>query len=285
MCGIIGCALRSETAQNVLLQGLSNLEYRGYDSAGIATLSERLAVEKRVGDLTNLTSALAETTMDGTIGIGHTRWSTHGPPTKHNAHPHTDCHENVAVVHNGIIDNHRALKEELTAAGHQFTSETDTEVIPHLIESARADGATCKESVREAVNRLDGSYAIVVLFAETNELYCVRRDSPLVLGIGETATYLASDVPAFLEFTNQVVYLEDGEMARITADDWQVLSPSGERLDPTVETVDWSPKEIKKDGYDHFMLKEIHEQPRALEQCLQGRLDEFEDGRHREELT
>lgn len=275
MCGIIGCAVKPGKAQTILLQGLSNLEYRGYDSAGIATVNDTIELCKRSGRLEDLRSALDGRTLDGSTGIGHTRWSTHGPPTTQNAHPHTDCEGNVAVVHNGIIENYHELRNELLDAGHRFDSDTDTEVIAHLLESSLTEGASCEDAIRSMVDQIEGSYALAIIFEGSDEIYCIRRDSPLVVGIGDAAMFLASDIPAFLEFTDQVGYLEDNEIARISVDGWRVTTLSGQPVDPKVQTVDWSPEATKKDGYEHYMLKEIHDQPRALRQCLRGRLDRF----------
>jgi glucosamine--fructose-6-phosphate aminotransferase (isomerizing) len=275
MCGIVGCVGRPDETLDVLMHGLSKLEYRGYDSAGVALANKTVDIEKREGKLENLEGALDGTPLSGPVGIGHTRWSTHGPPSDRNSHPHADCEGEVAVIHNGIIENFQEVKDELTAAGHDFASDTDTEVIPHLIESALADGASPEDAFRAAVERIEGSYAIAAVFAGSDEILCAREDSPLVLGIDDEATYLASDVPAFRQFTDRVVYLEDGEIARIGPDGWNVSTVEGEPVEKTIRTVEWDAEETGKSGYDHFMLKEIHEQPRALRQCLRGRVDEL----------
>ena len=281
MCGIIGCVGRDDTL-DTLVHGLSKLEYRGYDSAGVA-LSEAgaggdegsLDVVKCAGKVDELRSALAGRETSGPVGVGHTRWSTHGPPTDANAHPHVDCTGRVAAVHNGIIENYQALRDELSTGGHDFRSDTDTEVIPHLVEAGLRDGLDPETAVREAVSRLEGSYAIAAVVAGEETVFVARNDSPLVLGVDDDATYLASDVPAFRDFTDRVVYLADGEFARLDAEGWTVTNTAGEVLDKPVETVDWDPEETGKSGYDHYMLKEIHEQPRALRQCLRGRVDEL----------
>ncbi|WP_254831454.1 glutamine--fructose-6-phosphate transaminase (isomerizing) [Haloglomus salinum] len=302
MCGIIACVGCGDDTLGTLVHGLSKLEYRGYDSAGVALTGpgdETVEVVKREGELDALTRVLNTAEADGTsptgtVGMGHTRWSTHGPPSDANAHPHTDCTGRVAVVHNGIIENYQELRDELAATGHEFRSETDTEVIPHLIEELLAgpeyDHADPEPAIREAMTRLEGSFAVVVSVAGVETLFASRQDNPLVLGAsprdagsasGERsepragATYLASDVPAFREFTDQVVYLENGEFARIDADGWTVTDTTGNLVEKTVETVEWDPEDTGKSGYDHFMLKEIYEQPRALRQCLQGRVDEM----------
>ncbi|MFB6171682.1 MAG: glutamine--fructose-6-phosphate transaminase (isomerizing) [Haloarculaceae archaeon] len=274
MCGIVGVVGRPD-ALDVLVHGLTKLEYRGYDSAGIALGGETVRVRKREGEIDRLEAALEGSDLDGPVGIGHTRWSTHGPPTDANAHPHTDCTGRVAVVHNGIIENYQTLRDELSAAGHAFRSDTDTEVVPHLVEAALDDGASPEAAVRSAVSRLSGSYAVAVVIAGVDAIFVARNDSPLVLGIGDDGYFVASDVPAFREFTADVVYLADGEFARLDADDWTVTTLDGEPVEKTVETVDWTPEETGLSGYDHFMLKEIHEQPRALRECLRGRVDEL----------
>jgi glucosamine--fructose-6-phosphate aminotransferase (isomerizing) len=286
MCGIIGCAGRSEETLDTLLHGLDKLDYRGYDSAGVALggATDSVDVVKREGKLDRLREALDEAAAEGdlptgTVGMGHTRWSTHGPPSDANAHPHTDCTGDVAVVHNGIIENYQELRDDLAARGHEFRSETDTEVVPHLLEELFAgpefDRADPEPAVREAVSRLEGSFAIVVAVAGVDALFGARQDNPLVLGVGDDASFLASDVPAFRAFTDRVVYLENGEFARVDGDGWTVTDGDGSVVDKAVSTVDWDPEDTGKSGYDHFMLKEIYEQPRALRQCLQGRVDEM----------
>ncbi|MBP1987801.1 glutamine--fructose-6-phosphate transaminase (isomerizing) [Halolamina salifodinae] len=275
MCGIIGSVGRGSETLDVLVDGLTNLEYRGYDSAGVAVSGESLSVCKRSGELDVLKGALQPWSLTGNAGIGHTRWSTHGPPTDENAHPHMDCTGDIAVVHNGIIENYESLREELEAAGHEFASETDTEVVPHLIEAIQAGGASFETAFRQAVSRLEGSYAVAAVREGSDTVFAARNDSPLVLGVDDTATYLGSDVPAFLEHTDRVVYLEDGEVAELTPDGWTVTTLAGVAVDKEVNTVDWESEDTGKSGYEHFMLKEIHEQPQALRQCLQERVDEL----------
>jgi glucosamine--fructose-6-phosphate aminotransferase (isomerizing) len=278
MCGIIGCAGRGDATLETLLDGLGKLDYRGYDSAGVALAGATgVDVVKKAGKLDALIEALSgdRDRIDGTVGIGHTRWSTHGAPTDANAHPHTDAEERVAVVHNGIIGNYQSLRDELREAGYRFRSETDTEVVPHLIARALDDGFRPEAAVREAVSRLEGSYALAVVVAGVDAVFAARQDSPLVLGLGDGENYLASDVPAFREHTDRVVYLEDGEFARVTADGWAVTDADGDPVECEVHTVEWDPEDTGKSGYEHFMLKEIHEQPRALRQGLGGRVDEM----------
>jgi len=275
MCGIVGCVGREGETLSTLVHGLSKLEYRGYDSAGVALVDEDVDVVKRAGELEDLREALQDQAVVGRVGIGHTRWSTHGPPTDANAHPHRDCTGRAAVVHNGIIENYEELRAELTEAGHEFRSDTDTEVVPHLMEDYVAAGEEPETAFRRAVSRLEGSYAIAAVVAGDDRVFAAREDSPLVLGLGDDSVYLASDVPAFREFTDRVVYLEDGEFAVISPDGWRVTDDDGQVREKDVDTVEWSPEETGKSGYDHFMLKEIHEQPRSLRQCLRGRVSEF----------
>ncbi|WP_440772200.1 glutamine--fructose-6-phosphate transaminase (isomerizing) [Natronorubrum sp. DTA28] len=297
MCGIIGYAggESDDTVLERLLNGLSNLEYRGYDSAGIAVANAPLAVEKREGELVELERALAADgaafngsrgsddwigsdaadSFDGPTGIGHTRWSTHGPPSDVNAHPHTSPNGSVAVVHNGIIENYRELREELSADGYEFRSDTDTEVVPHLIDRERSGGADRFAAFRAAIDRLEGSYAIAAVFPGHETIYVARHESPLVLGLGENGNFLASDVPAFIEYTNQVVYLDDGEFAAVSPSSVTVSDESGAVVEKSVETIDWDPEDAGKSGYDHYMRKEITEQPRAIRDCLRGRIEEL----------
>ncbi|WP_418285024.1 glutamine--fructose-6-phosphate transaminase (isomerizing) [Halorubrum sp. DTA46] len=267
---------------DVIHQGLRNLEYRGYDSAGVALVGETsgLTVAKRSGEVDGLT---VPEVPDAAHGIGHTRWSTHGPPTDANAHPHTDCVGDVAVVHNGIVENHETLKAELS--DHAFTSDTDTEVIPHLLEeelsgeteaSAADDGGDAESDLLAAVqrveDRLEGSYAICAVREGDDRIVVARRGSPLVLGRGEDASFVASDVTAFLEHTRDVTYLEDGDVAAIAPGSVDIFA-DGEPVEREIETVTWEANAAEKGGYDHYMRKEIHEQPEALRQTLAGRLD------------
>ena len=266
MCGIIGY-VGARSAGEIIYRGLENLEYRGYDSAGVALVGEQLAIHKRAGEVAELTVPEDET---ATCGIGHTRWSTHGPPTDINAHPHVDCAGEVAVVHNGIIENHEALRDILD--GCEFVSETDTEVIPHLLEQEVHDGASLTDAVASVADAIEGSYAFAVVHAGENTIVATREQSPLVLGRGEDGMFLASDIPAFLEHTREVAYLEDGQVATITADDIR-LGGNASSPTPTYETVEWDADSAEKGGYEHYMRKEIHEQPQALRQTLSERID------------
>ncbi len=272
MCGIIAY-IGNRDATETLLTGLDNLEYRGYDSAGVALQNGHgVDIVKREGEVSALEGAIRQTGCHGDFGIGHTRWSTHGPPTDANAHPHTDSTNSVAVVHNGIIDNYDTLRTRLQADGHEFTSETDTEVIPHLVAEYLEAGDETETAFRNAIDELEGSFAISMVVDGEDAIYAARSGSPLVIGVGEDGHYAASDVPAFLEFTEEVVYVEDGDIAVITEDECRITGENGEPVDRPVQTVEWSPEGAEKGGYDHYMLKEIHEQPSALERAIRGRV-------------
>ncbi|WP_226007465.1 glutamine--fructose-6-phosphate transaminase (isomerizing) [Natrinema salinisoli] len=287
MCGIIGYvgSAGGDDAVDVVLDGLSALEYRGYDSAGLAVPTPSMTVSKAAGELSALEAVVSRRELAGeTTGIGHTRWSTHGAPSDANAHPHCDERERVAVVHNGIIENYQRLRDDLADAGVEFRSETDTEVVPHLIGRYLDRGADQEEAFQLAIDQLEGSYAIAAVFEGSETVYAARQDSPLVVGLGETGTYLASDVPAFVEHTDRVCYLEDGDFARLSSDGVAVTDADGHPVDRPTETVAWDPEDAEKSGYDHYMLKEIHEQPTSLRQCLRGRIDELEGTVRLEEL-
>ncbi len=276
MCGIVGYA-GSARASDVLLEGLASLEYRGYDSAGIAVIADGgIDVSRRVGKLVNLRAALEAAPPMGVVGIGHTRWATHGRPSEENAHPHSDCTGRLSVVHNGIIENYLELREELTAAGHTFRSETDTETIAHLIESLYAGDLTA--AVSAALPRLDGSYAVAVVHADhPGTIVAARKDSPLIIGLGEGENLVASDIPAVLRHTREVLILEDGEVATIDAGSVTVIDAIGDPVSSEMMHVEWDLDAAEKGGYEDFMLKEIHEQPRAIRETLRGRVGE--DGR------
>jgi glucosamine--fructose-6-phosphate aminotransferase (isomerizing) len=274
MCGIVACAAHEDGASDLLV-GLDNLEYRGYDSAGIAVQTANgIEIVKREGDLASLRAAVDRNPVSGGVGVGHTRWSTHGEPVRMNAHPHTDCTERVTVVHNGIIANHDELRDRLLARGHSFESDTDTEVFPHLVEEQLEDGVDPETSFRRAIDELEGSYAIAALVEGHDAVFAARQESPLVLGHGQGRHYLASDVPAFLRFTDRVTYLEDGDVAVITPDSVTITGPDEEVVDRPVETVDWDREEVSKGEFDHFMEKEIHAQPEALTQTIRGRIED-----------
>ncbi|WP_136718392.1 glutamine--fructose-6-phosphate transaminase (isomerizing) [Halorientalis salina] len=273
MCGIIA-HLATDDAVNGLIEGLDRLEYRGYDSAGIAVSDgSDLSVYKRAGEISDLKSDLSAAPLTGKIGIGHTRWSTHGPPTDENAHPHTGDRERVAVVHNGVVENHRRLRKQLRADGHEFTSETDTEVIPHLIEEYLEAGDSPEMAFRRTVDDLEGGNAVAAVFEDEARIFASRDGSPLVVGIDDDEYYLASDVPAFLEHTSDVIYLEDGDVVIVEPDQLRILDPDGSSVKRSHETVDWDPEEAGKGAFNHYMLKEINEQPTSLTNTVRGRID------------
>ncbi|MBB6671257.1 glutamine--fructose-6-phosphate transaminase (isomerizing) [Cohnella nanjingensis] len=276
MCGIVGYIGYRET-QPILIEGLKKLEYRGYDSAGIAVhTGQKLEVTKTVGRLANLENRLTGEPLYGTVGIGHTRWATHGKPSDVNSHPHTDNSLKFSVVHNGIIENYLELKEELVQAGHRFLSETDTEVISHLV-AVEYEGDIVK-AVQKAVRKMRGAFALGVLTEhEPDRLVAVRYASPLIIGVGEGEKFIASDIPAILEYTRDIYILEDGEMAVLTRDGVELLTIEGNPIAKNVFHVDWDLMTAEKGGYDHFMLKEIHEQPKAYRDTMRGRISE--DGR------
>ncbi len=271
MCGIFGGIMKSGDVAPLIHSGLKRLEYRGYDSVGEAAVNNgKIEVKKDAGKIDAVHSLLDLDSLRGRVGIGHTRWATHGAPYKVNAHPHLDCNQEVAVVHNGIIENFAALKAELENRGHMFKSKTDTEVIPHLIEEGLKQGLPLVEATREAVNRLEGSYAIAVIYGkEPDKIVCARKESPLVLGVGESAVYCSSDIPAFLPLTNKAVMVENGELVVLRDDGYEVRRLADWKTVPREpETVDWSPEMAEKQGYPHFMLKEIYEQPLTLRNTL-----------------
>ncbi len=272
MCGIVGYTGPRE-AGPILMEGLRRLEYRGYDSAGIALVDDQgeLFVEKRAGKLANLATAIAERTPHAAVGLAHTRWATHGRPNDLNAHPHVDCTGRITVIHNGIIENFHELRDGLAERGHTLTSETDTEAIAHLVEEAY-DGDIA-EAVRLALRKLDGAYALAVMHRdEPDRIVGARKDVPLVVGVGDGESFLASDVAAILAHTDRVIYLQDGDVADLVPGVVRITDVLGRPMERTVERIDWSPEAAEKGGYEHFMLKEIHEQPDALRQSLLGRL-------------
>ncbi|MGZ4894649.1 MAG: glutamine--fructose-6-phosphate transaminase (isomerizing), partial [Halobacteriota archaeon] len=262
MCGIVGC-IGDRRATPILVESLKRLEYRGYDSAGIATLNgAEIDVTKIEGKICDLETILSEND-NACVGIGHTRWATHGVPSSTNAHPHVDCTGSIAVVHNGIIENFQTLKEELTSKGHIFCSETDTEVLAHLCEEYY--NGDLEQAVREALLCVQGSYAIAVISDnEPNIIIAARKDSPLIVGLGVGENFLASDIPAIRKYTNKVIYINDEEIVRITRDSVTVSTLQGIKVEKTITIADGSIKDAERGGYEHFMLKEIHEQPKAL---------------------
>jgi glucosamine--fructose-6-phosphate aminotransferase (isomerizing) len=278
MCGIVGY-IGDEDAQPVLLNGLKRLEYRGYDSAGIAVLNRKgnMDLAKSKGRLINLQKKLQSSPLEGCIGIGHTRWATHGAPSELNCHPHTNAKKTIAVVHNGIIENYIYLREWLTSRGYKFYSETDTEVIPNLIDYYYEREAEPENrllnAVMKAVARLDGSYALgIVSSCEPDKIIAVRKDSPLVIGVGKDENYIASDVPAVLNYTRDFIYLEDKKFAVIQKNSVEVYNMDGEKVDTPVKHVTWDANAAEKGGYEHFMLKEICEQPAAIKATMTSRV-------------
>ena len=270
MCGIVAY-IGGRDAQPILLQSLRRLEYRGYDSCGIAVLGSMIEVCKDVGRVEQLEKALPQNM--GKLGIGHTRWATHGKPSKANAHPHMDCSGKIAVVHNGVIDNFQQLRDELTQDGHRFHSETDTEILPHLIE--RYYQGDLEQAVKRALVDVRGSYALIVLAANHKELLVARNESPLVIGVGDGENFVASDAPALLDYTDRVIYVEDGDVGVITADEIRLVN-QGREVSRETHVIPWTIKDAEKGGYDHFMLKEIHEQPRVIRDTLAGYLSAIE---------
>jgi len=273
MCGIIGYVGNRE-CMPILIEGLKRLEYRGYDSAGVAVHKNgQLEVVKAAGKIRQLESRLKDHPISGRFGMGHTRWATHGEPNDINAHPHTDEAKTVALVHNGIIENFATLKAALIAEGHAFTTDTDTEVLAHLIEKYLKRGLKLERAVGAALRDVEGTYGIVVMCAsEPGVMVGARNGSPMVLGIADGEYYLASDVAAIVEHTRQVIYLDDGEMGVLTPDGFHTATISNERVEKEVVDVDWDLSQIEKGGYEHFMLKEIMEQPDAVRNATRGRL-------------
>jgi glutamine---fructose-6-phosphate transaminase (isomerizing) len=271
MCGIVGY-IGKRGATEILVEGLHRLEYRGYDSAGVAVMNGNgVETRKAAGKIVKLEEALAAHPVHGDLGIAHTRWATHGIPNECNAHPHIDCKGNVAVVHNGIIENASVLRAELEKHGHKFVSETDTEVIAHLIEEA-FDGSL-EDAVIEALWQIEGTYGIAVVSSlDSNKIVAARKGSPLLIGLGDGEYYVASDVSAILAQTREVVYLDDGDVAVLTRDGYTILDQRAQRLDRHVSKIDWDLDQIERGGFDHFMLKEIFEQPATIENCMRGRL-------------
>jgi glucosamine--fructose-6-phosphate aminotransferase (isomerizing) len=281
MCGIVGYVGGRKDVVPVIIEGLRRLEYRGYDSAGIAMggCGDGLQLRRAPGKLKNLEEVIREHPLDGTYGIGHTRWATHGRPTEENAHPHRDCTGRIVVVHNGIVENYLALKQELTAEGHRFVTKTDTEVIAHLIEQERASAASSgkvmllEDAVRRAVRRLTGAFAIGVLTAdEPDKIVAARNGPPAVIGVGEGEYFVASDVPGILHHTRNLYFLADGDMAILTRQGVTLTDFEGNPIGRPLQRIQWDPIQAEKGGYRHFMLKEIFEQPRAIRDTTLGRI-------------
>jgi glucosamine--fructose-6-phosphate aminotransferase (isomerizing) len=272
MCGIIGYIGERECS-HLILEGLRRLEYRGYDSAGIAVISDGdFDIRRAAGKLDRLATSLAGEPLHGTVGIGHTRWATHGAPTEQNAHPHRAG--DIVVVHNGIIENHRELRRELIASGHEFLSETDTEIVAHLVRRERAAGLDLRASVRAALKHVEGAYAIAVMDCQhPDTIVAAKNASPLVVGLGENENFIASDIPAILNHTRNVVFLDEGQMLELTRSGVTFFRiDDGSPFEPEVKHISWTPAMAEKGGYKHFMLKEIHEQPRAVTDTMRERI-------------
>jgi glucosamine--fructose-6-phosphate aminotransferase (isomerizing) len=271
VCGIFGCVLREGKAAPIIHQALKRLEYRGYDSVGVATIYDgRLQIKKDSGCVDDVHKKLDLNDLNGVIGIGHTRWATHGAPLMINAHPHTDCEGKIAVVHNGILENYSDLKAELLVRGHLFASRTDTEVVPHLIEDYMKQGFAFLDGVRETVKRLEGSYALAIIHAnEPDKIVCARSQSPIVIGASDIDSCVSSDIPTVLPLTNKILDVQNGELGILTANTLNLVRISdGTPIQRDLRTITWDVELAQKQGYPHFMLKEIHEQPRCLEDAM-----------------
>jgi glutamine---fructose-6-phosphate transaminase (isomerizing) len=273
MCGIIGYIGKKQSVP-ILIKGLSRLEYRGYDSAGFVILEEKdLKTVKEVGKIKELKKKISKDKFDSHIGIAHTRWATHGQPSEVNAHPHSDCHNEISIVHNGIIENYRLLKSQLLKKGHRFLSETDSEIIAHLIEEM--PGETLLKKVQLAVKKLKGAYGILVISKNhPDEIIVVRNGSPILLGLGKNENFVASDAAALLGYTKKVIYLEDRQIVQLKADSYQIIDFSEKVVKSKINEIDWDLGEIEKGGYNHFMIKEIHEQAQSIRDTIAGRVRE-----------
>lgn len=269
MCGIVGCVLKNEKAAPVLLDCISKLEYRGYDSVGIATENSQINVKKDAGKIIEVNEKLNLADMDGSCGIAHVRWATHGDPNQVNAHPHTDENATVAVVHNGIIENYLDIKEDLEKEGHVFKSDTDTEVIPHLLEKYMGKGLNLESAMREVINIIHGAYAIAAIStSEPNKVVATRKDSPLIVGVGEDKYFVASDSPAILKYANDIIFPEQGEIVTLTTEGITIKDEHDQIIEKEIETIDWTPEMAEKEGYDYFMIKEINEEGTAIKNTL-----------------
>src|SRR6202165_2038742 len=274
MCGIVGYVGNKQVVP-LIIDGLLKLEHRGYDSAGIAVVDEdhQLQIRRAEGKLRNLEEVLRQKPLDGTYGVGHTRWATHGRRTEENPHPHRDCTGRVVVVHNGIIENYLQLKNDLRKKDHNFVTETDTEIVAHLIEEHLKHGNNFEQAVRQTVGELRGIFALSMLSAdEPDTIISARQGPPVVIGIGDGEYFVASDIPAILEHTRDVFFLGDGEIAVMTKDSVRVTDFAGNKVEPAMQRITWDPIEAEKGGFKHFMLKEIYEQPRAVRETVEGRI-------------
>ncbi|OGI27137.1 MAG: glutamine--fructose-6-phosphate aminotransferase [Candidatus Moranbacteria bacterium RIFOXYB1_FULL_43_19] len=272
MCGIVGYIGKRE-ALPILMDGLKRLEYRGYDSAGISVLDEgKIAAEKAVGKVAELENKINGKKIAGRVGIAHTRWATHGKPSEKNAHPHCDCQKKIYLVHNGIIENYKELKADLEKAGHKFSSETDTEIVVHLVEEYKKQ-VPLEEAVWRTLAHIQGTYGLAIIDRENPEkLFVARNGSPLVLGVMEDGYIIASDIAPIVSYTDRVIYLDDGEMAEVTGESHKITNFKRKKVEKEISKIDWSVEEAEKKGYPHFMLKEIMEQPEAVENSIRGRL-------------
>lgn len=284
MCGIFGY-IGNKEAPPFLIEGLKKLEYRGYDSAGVATLDKgKLFVSKCVGKITDLEELLKQKPIGGDIGVGHTRWATHGRPSHINSHPHQDCEGKIVVVHNGIIENYLELRRRLADNGHKFSSATDTEVVAHLIEE-NLDG-NLFQAVAKALKHLKGSYALAVISEhEPEKIIVARHGSPLIIGFGENESFVSSDIPAMLKYTDKIVKLENGEIGEVSRKEFIAFDLEGRSIDKEIELISWDPESAEKGGYSHFMLKEIHEQPNAIRKTIEGRIEAENHKIHFDELN
>jgi glucosamine--fructose-6-phosphate aminotransferase (isomerizing) len=273
MCGIVGY-IGYRDAYPIIIKGLHRLEYRGYDSAGIALIDNDLKVYKKAGKVSDLENFVKDVNLAGTVGMGHTRWATHGAPSDRNSHPHSSGDRRLTIIHNGIIENYAAIKEALIARGHEFKSDTDTEVLIHLIEDIKqVTGLNLQESVRIALNRVVGAYAIVIMSADDPDmLIAARKGSPMVIGVGKGEYFIASDATPIVEYTKNVIYLNDNEIAFVHRDDLLIKNIDNTVQTPYIQELDLKLEMLEKGGYDHFMLKEIYEQPRSIRDCMRGRI-------------
>lgn len=285
MCGIVGCILKKdENASPILLNCIKKLEYRGYDSVGIATVDNKINIKKDKGEIKHVDKKLNLSDMLGNYGIAHVRWATHGDPSKVNSHPQLDENNKIAVVHNGIIENHEAIKEQLIKEGHVFKSDTDTEVIPHLLEKYMAEGMNLEDALKETIGVIHGAYAIAAISVdEPDRIVATRKDSPLIVGVGDNQYFVASDSPAILEYTRNIIYPEKDEIVILEPSGVTIKDKDGNTIEKEVEVIEWTSKMAQKEGYDHFMIKEINEQGTAIKNTLTEKenikkiIDELED--------
>lgn len=278
MCGIIGYSGYRDT-KTVLLDCLKRLEYRGYDSAGVSILDEKATIRtiKSVGELHVLEKKLASLNLKGLMAIGHSRWATHGAVTEKNAHPHTSCNNEIAIVHNGIIENFTSIKDKLENKGHHFQSNTDSEVFSHLIEEKMDAHKNLQQTISSILPEIQGSYALVAINKnEPHTIVAARKDSPLVIGVGDKENFVASDVPAFLPYTKRVIYLDEGDVAEITHSSIQIYSTNGKKKQHTIKDITWNVEDAAKSGFNHYMLKEIYDQPESILESLRGRISDFD---------